>query len=97
MNRSRVIGLLAASMLITGCAGLFNKEPIVDLKGVDQQVYAADLSECRAYADSVQVDRGVLVGAATGAVVGGAVGAVAGNSSSAKRTAGIGGIFGGVS
>ena len=57
--------------------------PIVDTKGVDPEVYEADLQECYVFADEVQAGRKVATGAATGAVVGGVIGAAAGNSNTA--------------
>ena len=51
--------------------------PIVDTKGVDPDVYEANLQECYVFADDVQAGRKVVAGAATGAVVGGVIGAAA--------------------
>ncbi len=68
--------------------------PIVDTKGVDPEVYEADLQECYVFADEVQAGRKVAIGAATGAVVGGVIGAAAGNSNTAKRGAGVGAVTG---
>lgn len=68
--------------------------PIVDTKGVDPEVYEADLQECYVFADEVQAGRKVATGAATGAVVGGVIGAAAGNSNTAKRGAGVGAVTG---
>lgn len=68
--------------------------PIVDTKGIDTEVYEADLQECYVFADEVQTGKKVLTGAATGAVVGGVIGAAAGNSDTAKRGAGVGAASG---
>jgi len=68
--------------------------PIVDTKGVDPEVYEADLQECYVFADEVQAGRKVATGAPTGAVVGGVIGAAAGNSNTAKRGAGVGAATG---
>ena len=68
--------------------------PIVDTKGVDPEVYEADLQECYVFADEVQAGRKVATGAATGAVVGGVIGAAAGNSNTAKRGSGVGAATG---
>lgn len=68
--------------------------PIVDTKGIDVDVYEADLEECYLFADEVQTGKKVVTGAATGAVVGGVIGAAAGNSDTAKRGAGIGAASG---
>lgn len=93
----RVVAMVAL-LLAGGCAGveeLTGRDPIIDMKGVDREQYAADLAECRGYADQVQSGRQVATGAAAGAVIGGAVGAIGGNGASAARTAGIGAVAGG--
>ena len=68
--------------------------PIVDTRGVDPEVYDADLLDCYAFADEVATGQKVATGAVTGAVVGGVIGAAAGNSDTAKRGAGIGAASG---
>ena len=79
--------------LVIGCRATDDR-PIVDMRGVNQAQYYADLSECQAYADEVETGRQVARGAVGGAVIGGAVGAVVGNSNTAQRTAGAGAILG---
>ena len=44
-----------------------NTGPIIDRKGVDLNLYAADLKQCNEYAAQVSVGRSVLKGAAAGA------------------------------
>lgn len=68
--------------------------PIVDTKGIDPEVFDADLQDCYVFADEVATGKKVATGAATGAVVGGVIGAAAGNSNTAKRGAGIGAASG---
>lgn len=78
-----------AVALVAGCAA--HPEPIVDLKGLDPEVFQADLEECRTYADRVDSGEAIVKGAAVGAVIGAAVGAISGN---AGGGAGYGGIAG---
>ena len=84
---------LFAPVLLLACRATDDR-PIVDMRGVNQAQYYADLAECQAYADEVEAGRQVARGAVGGAVVGGAVGAVIGNSDTAQRTAGAGAILG---
>lgn len=76
-------------LLIAGC--MAHPEPIVDLKGIDPEVFQADLEECRAYAEQVSIAEASAKGAAVGAVIGAAAGAIGG---SAGEGAGYGGIYG---
>src|SRR5512132_1083790 len=74
--RIRVAAILAL------CTAACSSDPIVDMKGVDQERYSQDLAECRQYADQVHVARsaggGALLGAAGGAAVGGGAGGTSG-------------------
>lgn len=81
---------LSAILALAGCVA--HPEPIVDLKGVDPDVYEADRLECQAYADEVSMARGSAKGAASGAVIGAATGAITGD---VARGAGYGGVYGG--
>lgn len=89
----------AAASLLVACAGNrpFQRDPIVDMKGVDQVAYNQDLAECREYSRQVNVAGRAGEGAVAGAVVGGVIGAVVGNSDTAQRGAGVGAVTGGVS
>lgn len=71
-----------------------DRQPIVDMQGVNSAQYNRDLAECRSYADEVEAGREVAQGAAAGAVVGGAIGAIAGDSDTAQRGAGVGAVAG---
>jgi outer membrane lipoprotein SlyB len=91
----RTLTLLALMLLAAGCAS----DPIVDMKGVDQERYRQDLAECRDYADQVDVARsaggGALLGAAGGAAVGAVIGAITGSpGTGAAVGAGGGGTSG---
>jgi outer membrane lipoprotein SlyB len=93
--------LLISSLLLTlaACAGRDRPAGgvIVDMKGVDPARYQTDLSECRTYADQVDVAGQAGAGAAGGAVVGGLIGAVVDGGEGAARGAGVGAIGGGAS
>ena len=73
---------------------LTGNNPIIDTQGVSISQYNADLSECQAYADEVQIAAKATSGAVSGAVVGGVFGAVIGSSDTAKRGAGVGAVGG---
>lgn len=75
--------------LITGCVA--HPEPIVDLKGINPEVFEQDLEECRAYAEQVSIVEASARGAVVGAVIGAAAGAIGGDAGSG---AGYGGIYG---
>ena len=92
-----VVLALSLVSLLSSCRQvdeLTGNRPIVDTKGVDMEVYEADLQDCYVFADEVQAGNKVLTGAATGAVVGGVIGAAAGNSETSKRGAGVGAATG---
>lgn len=79
----------AIIVLIGGC--MAHPEPIVDLKGIDPEIFQRDLEECRVYADKVSAGEAMVKGAAAGAAVGAATGAISGD---AGPGAGYGGIYG---
>jgi outer membrane lipoprotein SlyB len=74
---------------LAACAA--HPEPIIDMQGVDQQVFERDWDECAGYADQVSPAKGAAKGAAVGAVVGAASGAITGG---ADESAGFGSIYG---
>jgi hypothetical protein len=80
-----------AALLIAGCAG--NPDPIIDPRGVNMTAYEADLAECKALAEGVEVGKGAVKGAAAGAAVGGAIGAI--RDRDAGEAAGVGAVVGG--
>jgi hypothetical protein len=86
------------AVILALCAAACSSDPIVDMKGVDQERYEQDLAECRQYADQVDVARsaggGALLGAAGGAAVGAVVGAITGRPGTG---AAVGGGAGGTS
>ena len=82
-------GTALSIALIAGCAA--HPEPIVDLKGIDPDVFERDLEECEAYADQISIGESAAKSAAVGAVIGAAAGAIGG---AAGEGAGYGGIYG---
>lgn len=88
--KTQNVAVASFALLVAGCVA--HPEPIVDLKGLDPDVFAADLEECEAYANEVSVAGGAAKGAAAGAVIGAATGAISGN---AGEGAGYGAIYGG--
>jgi len=84
------IGIAAT---VSGCAA--HPDPIIDMKGVDQEQFVQDWNECEAYTDEVQVSKGVAKGAGFGAAVGAVAGAIGGNSKDVRRGAASGAVYGG--
>jgi hypothetical protein len=83
--------LVAVSIPLLVCGCVAQPEPIVDLKGLDPDVFATDLEECAAYADEVSIAGAAAKGAVAGAVVGATSGAISG---AAGPGAGYGGVYG---
>jgi uncharacterized protein YcfJ len=59
-------------ILVSGCAN----DPIVDMRGVDEEKYQVDLAECRGVSEQVNSPAEGAKQGAVGAVVGGALGAI---------------------
>ena len=98
--------IVAAALGITGCASGptgsagsgFGREytPVMDMNGVDQSRYSADLQECRRYADSISVGDSAAGGAAASALFGAILaGALGGRRSDALAVARAGLVTGG--
>jgi len=85
--------LLCSIALVAGCVAQPN--PIIDRKGLDQELFDQDWAECEAYRDEIMVARGVAKGAGLGVIIGAASGAIGGNSTDAAQGAAIGGLQGG--
>jgi hypothetical protein len=83
-----VAGMIFA-ILASGCAS--HPDPIIDMKGVNEDTMAIDWEDCEAYSEQVIVAKGAAKGAAGGAVAGAAAGAIGGN---ADAGAGYGAIWG---
>ena len=69
--------VICCCALISGCAA--HPDPIIDMKGVDQEQFVDDWNECEVYTHEIHVAEGVAKGAATGAAVGAIYGAIAGH------------------
>ena len=86
---------LVATMALGAAACAQSYRPIVDMQGVDEARYEADLAECRNYAQQVSpagdAVSGGLVGGLIGAAVGSAVGAAVGNVASGAVVGGAAG------
>ena len=87
---TRLFLAAAVTTLVAGCAA--HPDPIIDKKGVDEETFAQDWSECEAYSEEVVLAEGVAKGAAAGAVVGGIAGAIGGD---AGEGAAHGALYGG--
>ncbi len=90
MSVCKILSVTTAGLILSGCAA--HPDPIIDKKGVDEEVFAQDWSDCESYSEEVVIAKGVAKGAATGAVVGGIVGAIGGD---AGEGAGYGAVWGG--
>ena len=88
--------LLCSVFLLAACTGMTDPSgAIVDLQGVDRELYEADLADCKSYADEVPLGKHVGGAAVAGAAVGAAVGVISGDSSSVAEGAGYGAVYGG--
>jgi hypothetical protein len=94
MDAIKSLILVCTAGLVAGCAA--HPDPIIDMKGVDQEEFDQDWEECESYTDEVVMARGVAKGAGLGAAVGAVAGAIGGNSSDVAEGAAVGGLYGGV-
>jgi len=71
--------LFFSILILTGCVStasdpIFSgSKPIIDKKGIDLNIYEADLEECTEYANEISVEQSILKGSVTGAAIGGVV------------------------
>jgi outer membrane lipoprotein SlyB len=63
---------------VAGCASMTEQNPIIDTKNANMVSYPADLTECRAYAEQVDMGKSVGESALTGGAVGAGIGAIVG-------------------
>lgn len=84
---------ITMTTLVASLVASCTYRPIVDLKGLDEEKYKQDLSECTALADQAQDSTlsNTLIGAGLGAIFSGIVG---GNSNATAAGAAIGGTGG---
>ena len=91
MNRTTGFSVVAVVILVTAsCAA--HRDPIVDMKGVDEEALVQDWEECEAYTEEILMAEGVTRGSAAGAAVGAATGAIHGD---VGRSAATGALYGG--
>ena len=95
MRTTTTILLTCIVAFSAGCAA--HPDPIIDMKGVDQEEFDQDWAECESYTDEVLVSRGVAKGAGLGASIGAVAGAIGGNSSDVAEGAATGALYGGTS
>ena len=81
---------LLIGIVVAGCAA--HPDPIVDMKGVDPDMFAVDWDECEIYTDEIIIAQGVAKGTATGAAVGAVSGAI---NNDVGRGAANGALWGG--
>ena len=93
MRTTTTLLSIAFAAVFTGCAA--HPDPIIDMKGVDQELFVQDWNECEAYTEEVHVSKGVAKGAGLGAAVGAVAGAIGGNSKDVRRGAASGAVYGG--
>ena len=93
MHTKYLLLLTAFAAVLSGCAA--HPDPIIDMKGVDQEQFVRDWNECEAYTDEVAIGEGVAKGAGLGAAVGAVAGAIGGNSKDVRRGAASGAVYGG--
>jgi hypothetical protein len=93
MHTRFTILFIAFAAVLSGCAA--HPDPIIDMKGVDQEQFVRDWNECEAYTGEVAVGTGVAKGAGLGAAVGAVAGAIGGNSKDVRRGAASGAVYGG--
>ncbi|MDH3614579.1 MAG: glycine zipper family protein [Gammaproteobacteria bacterium] len=93
MDAIKSIILLGTVALVAGCAA--HPDPIIDMKGVDQEQFVQDWNDCEGYSEEVQMSKGIAKGSAVGAAVGAVAGAIGGNSSDVAEGAAYGGLYGG--
>ncbi len=74
MNRAKT--LFTASLMLTIIACAAHPDPIVDMKGVNPELFSQDWEDCEGYSEQIAMGKGVAKGAGAGAVVGAVGGAI---------------------
>jgi len=77
MNKSKYWVIFGLAFAVAGCAA--HPDPIVDMKGVNPELLAADWEDCAGYSEEVVIGKGVAKGAGVGAGVGAVGGAINGD------------------
>jgi outer membrane lipoprotein SlyB len=91
----RALVLMATVFLVTAFAGCAaHPDPIIDTKGVDEELMAQDWEECEAYTEEISVAKGTAKGAGLGAAIGAVVGSI-GSGGDPAEDAAYGAVYGG--
>jgi outer membrane lipoprotein SlyB len=77
MDKLKYLVILGLVFDVAGCAA--HPDPIVDMKGVNPDLLAADWEDCEGYSEEVVIGEGVTKGAGVGAGVGAVGGAINGD------------------
>ena len=93
MRTRSTLPVIALAAALCGCAA--HPDPIIDMKGVDQEQFVRDWNECEVYTNEVGIGQGVAKGAGLGAAVGAVAGAIGGNSKDVRRGAASCAVYGG--
>lgn len=78
-------------LMVAGCASY---HPIVDMQGVNPDLYEMDLRECEQYAEQVNTGPEVASSTAIGTIFGAAIGVAGGGRSSLGTGAAVGAVSG---
>jgi outer membrane lipoprotein SlyB len=91
MNKTTGILLVVC---LTGCATVPSYNPVIDMRGVDQARYEADLTDCRQYAAQVSPGRSAVAGAVAVSMFGALLGAATGDRELTRYEARTGAVQG---
>lgn len=72
-----VLLLVVAGLSLGACAA--HPDPIVDMKGVNEDQLARDWADCEGYSEQIRVTEGIAKGAGAGAGVGAIGGVISGD------------------
>ena len=77
MNNLLIVATLGLALVVAGCAA--HPDPIVDMQGVNPELFAKDWEDCEGYSEQIVMGKGVVKGAGAGAGVGAVGGAINGD------------------
>lgn len=86
------VAVIIHAAVAAGCAA--HPDPIIDTKGVNEEVMAEDWDECEAYSEEVVVAAGAAKGAGVGAAYGAVIGSI-GRGGNVGEDAAYGAVTGG--
>ena len=90
---TRNLFLMSVMSLLAACAAT-DKNPIVDMRGVNESQYIADVGECSTYAEQVDLKQELILQSIFGAIAIGSIGVIVGDSGIAEQAVGIGAVSG---